>query len=201
LSKRDDVEQTISVRSATSVDTYVGSHIRVRRITLGLTVQQWGVRIGVSFQEVSNYERGKDKVSTSKLYQIAMVLGETVLGEPVDFFFGDRRVEEKRGAACTVRLSSPLIKPDARFSRIRLSDWLHGRLMTLRPIGVIGAKFQAGWASGKLTATADENGKRRNDRDEAAATPQDAIEACPQRLAPPFAGVGPIFLRHRCMVS
>jgi hypothetical protein len=38
------------------------------------------------------------------------------------------RVEEKRGAVRlhpTVRFSSPLIEPDVRVSRIRLSDWLH----------------------------------------------------------------------------
>src|SRR5215211_1186494 len=35
------------------------------------------------------------------------------------------RVEEGRGAACAVRFPSPLIKPDVRISRIRLSDWFH----------------------------------------------------------------------------
>ena len=40
------------------------------------------------------------------------------------------RVEEGRGAAQAVRFPSPLIKPDVRISRIRLSDWLHDRLTT-----------------------------------------------------------------------
>jgi hypothetical protein len=35
------------------------------------------------------------------------------------------RVEEGRGVVCTIRFPSPLIKPDVRISRIRLSDWLH----------------------------------------------------------------------------
>jgi len=35
------------------------------------------------------------------------------------------RVEEGRGIAHATRLPSPLIKPDVRISRIRLSDWLH----------------------------------------------------------------------------
>jgi len=42
------------------------------------------------------------------------------------------RVEERRGAAIAVRLPSPLIKPDVRISRIRLSDWLRGRLTSWR---------------------------------------------------------------------
>src|SRR5689334_3127357 len=35
------------------------------------------------------------------------------------------RVEERRGAASAIRFLSPLIKPDVRISRIRLSDWFH----------------------------------------------------------------------------
>ena len=35
------------------------------------------------------------------------------------------KVEERRGAALAVRFPSPLIEPDVRISRIRLSDWLH----------------------------------------------------------------------------
>jgi hypothetical protein len=39
------------------------------------------------------------------------------------------RVEERRGIAEATRFPSPLIKPDVRISRIRLSDWFHGGLM------------------------------------------------------------------------
>jgi hypothetical protein len=35
------------------------------------------------------------------------------------------RVEERRGAASAIRFLSPLIKPDVRICRIRLSDWFH----------------------------------------------------------------------------
>src|ERR687898_1008877 len=41
---------------------------------------------------------------------------------------GARRVEEGRGDRLRqLRLPSPLVKPDVRISRIRLSDWLHRR--------------------------------------------------------------------------
>ena len=42
------------------------------------------------------------------------------------------RVEERRGITEATRFPSPLIKPDVRISRIRLSDWLHDRLTTWR---------------------------------------------------------------------
>src|SRR4051812_30202668 len=41
---------------------------------------------------------------------------------------GARRIEDGRGGlghAATLRFPSPLIKPDVRISRIRLSDWFH----------------------------------------------------------------------------
>jgi hypothetical protein len=44
----------------------------------------------------------------------------------------DSRVEERRGIAEATRFPSPLIKPDVRISRIRLSDWIHDRLTTWR---------------------------------------------------------------------
>jgi hypothetical protein len=42
------------------------------------------------------------------------------------------RVEERRGIASASRFPSPLVKPDVRISRIRLSDWFRDRLTTLR---------------------------------------------------------------------
>jgi hypothetical protein len=45
------------------------------------------------------------------------------------------RVEERRGSlghTASPRFLSPLIKPDVRISRIRLSDWLHDRLTSAR---------------------------------------------------------------------
>ena len=52
-------------------------------------------------------------------------------------------VESRRGAVVApvaqARFLSPLIKPDVRISRIRLSDWLHGRLTRGHPHGGTGA--------------------------------------------------------------
>jgi hypothetical protein len=53
----------------------------------------------------------------------ALLLGTT----RVDLIVQDSKVEEGRGIACAIRFPSPLIKPDVRISRIRLSDWLHSR--------------------------------------------------------------------------
>jgi transcriptional regulator with XRE-family HTH domain len=67
---------------ATMTDCYVGSRIRARRIMLGLSQQQMADLIGVTYQQTHKYERGINRISAGRLYEIAQVLKV-----PVSFFF------------------------------------------------------------------------------------------------------------------
>lgn len=67
---------------ATITDCYVGSRIRSRRIMLGLSQQQMADLIGVTYQQTHKYERGINRISAGRLYEIAQVLKV-----PVSFFF------------------------------------------------------------------------------------------------------------------
>ena len=69
-------------RSTGAIDDYVGSRIRERRIMLGLTQQQLAEMIGVTYQQAHKYERGINRVSAGRLYEIA-----SILSTPVDYFF------------------------------------------------------------------------------------------------------------------
>lgn len=64
------------------VDVHVGKRIRHRRWTLGTTQQQLAERVGIKFQQVQKYETGMNRVSASRLWDIA-----AALGVPVSFFF------------------------------------------------------------------------------------------------------------------
>jgi transcriptional regulator with XRE-family HTH domain len=64
------------------VDVHVGKRIRHRRWMLGLTQQQLGNRVGIRFQQIQKYETGANRVSASRLWQIA-----DALEVPVTFFF------------------------------------------------------------------------------------------------------------------
>jgi transcriptional regulator with XRE-family HTH domain len=66
----------------TDVDSYVGSRIRERRVMLGLSQQQMAQLIGVTYQQAHKYERGINRISAGRLYEIARVLRV-----PVSFFF------------------------------------------------------------------------------------------------------------------
>ncbi len=64
------------------VDNHVGSRVRMRRIMLGVTQEALAEALGVTFQQVQKYEKGKNRISASRLQHISQVLQV-----PVPFFF------------------------------------------------------------------------------------------------------------------
>ena len=71
-----------SARRSTSrtqdLDRHVGARIRERRIMLGLTQQQLADLIGVTYQQAHKYERGINRVSAGRLFEIARALSAPV---------------------------------------------------------------------------------------------------------------------------
>ena len=66
------------------VDVHVGARLRVRRTLLGMSQTTLGEAIGVSFQQMQKYERGTNRISASRLYDLARLLDV-----PVEYFFDD----------------------------------------------------------------------------------------------------------------
>jgi len=66
------------VNRANDTDRHVGARIRERRIMLGLSQQQMADLIGVTYQQAHKYERGINRISAGRLYEIAQVLGVAV---------------------------------------------------------------------------------------------------------------------------
>ena len=64
------------------VDVHVGKRIRHRRWMTGITQQQLADRVGIKFQQIQKYETGMNRVSASRLWDIADALGVAVA-----FFF------------------------------------------------------------------------------------------------------------------
>ena len=69
-------------KAANEVDRHVGSRIRMRRMMLGMSQEKLGEALGVTFQQVQKYEKGSNRVSATRLRQIA----ETQ-GVGLDFFY------------------------------------------------------------------------------------------------------------------
>ncbi|MGF1639424.1 MAG: helix-turn-helix domain-containing protein [Rhodospirillales bacterium] len=86
----DDLVQTSS-RDA-DVDRHVGNRIRERRVMMGLSQQQMAQMIGVTYQQAHKYERGINRISAGRLYDIARVLRV-----PVGHFFEGLEGEPSEG--------------------------------------------------------------------------------------------------------
>jgi transcriptional regulator with XRE-family HTH domain len=65
-------------------DIHVGARIRLRRMMLGMSQEQLGSKLGLTFQQVQKYERGSNRVGASRLHQLSRVLDV-----PPAFFFDD----------------------------------------------------------------------------------------------------------------
>lgn len=65
-----------------SVDLHVGKRIRHRRWMVGMTQQQLAEKVGIKFQQIQKYETGMNRVSASRLWDIAQAVDV-----PVSFFF------------------------------------------------------------------------------------------------------------------
>jgi len=64
------------------VDVHVGKRVRHRRWMVGMTQQQLAEKVGIKFQQIQKYETGMNRVSASRLWDIA-----EALEVPVSFFF------------------------------------------------------------------------------------------------------------------
>ncbi|SDI92889.1 helix-turn-helix domain-containing protein [Lutimaribacter saemankumensis] len=64
------------------VDVHVGKRIRQRRWLVGMTQQQLAESVGIKFQQIQKYETGANRVSASRLWDIA-----EALDVDVSFFF------------------------------------------------------------------------------------------------------------------
>lgn len=92
------------------IDRIVGENIYHQRRRLKLTQERLGELLGLTFQQVQKYEKGVNRVSAGRLYEIA-----SVLEVPVGFFF--------QGADATQRAELSGVAEDAEEARIAvLSD-------------------------------------------------------------------------------
>jgi transcriptional regulator with XRE-family HTH domain len=76
------VKKAVPANRASAIDRHVGARIRERRIMLGLSQQQMADMIGVTYQQAHKYERGINRISAGRLYEITRVLNV-----PITYFF------------------------------------------------------------------------------------------------------------------
>jgi len=96
------------------VDRHVGLRMRMRRKAIGLTQERLGEKLELTFQQIQKYEHGANRVSASKLFQIA-----GILGVGVTYFFEEFSDGSEDGAAAPTAMASPdLLEMAETFPRI-----------------------------------------------------------------------------------
>ena len=66
------------------VDVHVGARVRLRRTLVGMSQDKLGQALGLTFQQVQKYERGSNRIGSSRLYQLGQILDV-----PVSHFFDE----------------------------------------------------------------------------------------------------------------
>ncbi len=65
-------------KTPSGIDRIVGQRLRWRRRELKLTQEQLGEKLGLTFQQVQKYEKGVNRISAGRLFEIAQALGITI---------------------------------------------------------------------------------------------------------------------------
>lgn len=71
-------------RSPNLVDAHVGARVRSRRMEVGLTQDRLAKSLGITFQQIQKYEKGKNRIGAGRLQAIARILEK-----PISFFYAN----------------------------------------------------------------------------------------------------------------
>jgi transcriptional regulator with XRE-family HTH domain len=66
------------------IDVHVGRRLRLRRTLMGMSQERLGQLLGLTFQQIQKYERGVNRIGSSRLYELGQILDV-----PISFFFDD----------------------------------------------------------------------------------------------------------------
>ena len=77
-------DKNFRVTNNNAVDMHVGKRVRLRRTLLGMSQEQLGASLNITFQQVQKYERGANRISASRLWDIGQILDV-----PINYFFDD----------------------------------------------------------------------------------------------------------------
>ena len=81
------------VKVPMDTDVEVGARARSRRVQLGMSQTDLGDKLGITFQQIQKYERGTNRISASRMSQIA-----DALAVPPAYFFDDPLADAAPGA-------------------------------------------------------------------------------------------------------
>lgn len=114
---------------ANSVDVRVGTRLRLRRTALGMSQEELGRRLGLTFQQIQKFESGSNRISASYLFELTQIMHV-----PVSYFF-DGPDQPGRGSDLPDTLQRFLMSAEGlslwrAFSRLK-DDTVRNRVIAL----------------------------------------------------------------------
>jgi transcriptional regulator with XRE-family HTH domain len=85
-------------RKAASFDVVIGGRLRAQRLAQRMSEEEFARKLGLSFQQIKNYERGTSRISVSRLKKIS-----EILGVPIAAWFSDE------GPAAHAQKAGPVV--------------------------------------------------------------------------------------------
>ncbi|MCG8443443.1 MAG: helix-turn-helix transcriptional regulator [Caulobacterales bacterium] len=82
MNNQHEHKSAITRKRLRAIDRHIGARVRMRRLRIGMSQDQLGEKLGVTFQQVQKYERGANRISPGRLWLIS-----EVLDVPVSYFF------------------------------------------------------------------------------------------------------------------
>lgn len=76
------------------IDVFVGGRVRTARIMAKMSQEKLGDALGLTFQQVQKYEKGTNRIGSSRLQQIS-----EILNRPVSWFFDEQADGKARAGA------------------------------------------------------------------------------------------------------
>ena len=86
----ENEDKNFRVTNNNAIDMHVGKRVRLRRTLLGLSQEQLGAALNITFQQVQKYERGANRISASRLWDISQILDASI-----GYFFDDMSSQTK----------------------------------------------------------------------------------------------------------
>jgi transcriptional regulator with XRE-family HTH domain len=93
------------------VDIHVGQKLRSKRVMIGMSQEELGQAVGVTFQQIQKYEKGLNRIGSSRLYEFSKILNV-----PVSYFFEDMAGENNLNDA------NGVAEPNGSFDHLKLDN-------------------------------------------------------------------------------
>ena len=87
--KRKTSDRRASKGLPNPIDVHVGTRVRMRRTIVGLSQSALAEKMGITFQQVQKYERGSNRISSSRLFDLVRILDV-----PISYFFSELVAED-----------------------------------------------------------------------------------------------------------